>query len=182
MKAHWLALLWWTLLVPGAVHAQPAEVEERLRVRTTDGARFSATLIEITPSDLGLRRDDDDVRIPLAQVRTLERSLGERRRVARNFLITTGVGALAIGALLAVTDSGRCNDQPLGCLDAGGSFIVGFIAGGIVSAPIGLVVGLTVRGGRRERRRLPPLAGVSGTLAPMRAGRVSLGASVPLGR
>jgi len=142
MKTQWIILTWWALSHPAAVHAQPLEAGERVRVRTTDGARLVATFIEITRSDLGLRDDDDVVRIALDRVQTLERSLGERRRFGRNFLITTGVGALALGTWAAVTDTDQCSDGPFACLGAGESFMLGFVVGGIISMPIGLIVGI----------------------------------------
>jgi hypothetical protein len=136
--------------------------------------------IEITPTELGLSREDGVARIELERVGTLDRSLGERRRFGRNFLITTGVSALALGILAAATDAETCNDAPFGCLDAGGSFIVGSIFGGIVGAPIGLIVGLAVRSERWEPVTLTPSEGTSLTLMPG-AERVSLGVSVPVG-
>lgn len=180
MRARWIALMWLTL-VPAAARAQPAEVGERVRVRTTDGARLVATLVEITPSDLGLRREDGDVRISLDRIFMLERSLGERRRFARNFLITTGVAALALGTWAAVADDESCNDEPFGCLSAGESFVVGSILGGIVGAPIGLIVGLSVRSERWELATPNLPAGASSTLTPVGAHRVTLGVFVPVG-
>lgn len=140
-----------------------------------------ATFIELTPSDLELRHDDAFVHIALDRVQTLERSLGKRRRFGRNFLITTGVGALALGTWAAATDTERCSDEPFGCLDAGGSFILGSVVGGIISAPIGLIVGLSVRSERWEPATLTLPAGASVALTPLGAGRLALGASVPVG-
>ncbi len=181
MKTQWIALTWWALFVPATLDAQPAEVGERVRVGTTDGARRVGAFIEITPSDLGLRHDDGFVRIPLAQVQTLERSLGRRRRFGRTFLITTGVGALALGTFAAAADDGTCNDQPFGCLDAGGAFVIGSIVGAIYSAPIGLILGLTIRSEAWERVPFTLPGSASLSLTPLGGGRVALRASVPVG-
>lgn len=193
MKAQWIALTWLALSVPTAVHAQPAEAGGRVRVGMTEGARLVGRLVEITPSELvltgyrlrgrrgaqpGLRLVDGNVRIARGRVRTLERSLGDRRRFVRNFLITTGVGALALGTVSAATS--HCTGQD-DCIEGSGAFIVGSIAGGIISAPIGLIVGLAVHSERWEPATITLPVGASLTLTPFGAGRVALGASVRVG-
>jgi len=88
-------------------------------------------------------------------VRTLERSLGERRRFWRNFFITTAVSAVALGTVAAVAEDGTCNDQPFGCLGTGGAFVVGGIFGAVYSVPVGMVIGLAVRSERWEPAAWP---------------------------
>lgn len=145
MKAHRIVLVWAALIAPVAAAAQSVEIGERIRVRTTDGARVTATLVGITQSSVQIQNDEGERRVLLEYVSTVERSLGERRRFGRNFLITTAVGALALGTASLIMDDDTCNDQPLGCLDAGGAFMIGALVGGIVSAPIGVFVGLAIR-------------------------------------
>ncbi len=183
MKARWLALTLGALSLPSAAGAQPVEAGERVRVGTTAGTRFVGTFIEIRQGELGLRHDDGLDRINLASVRTIERSLGEQRRFVRNLLLTTGVGALTLGTLTAATWKGCTSvcDGPFSDVDPGvESFVFGFVVGGIVSTPIGLIVGLVVHSERWEPVTLLP-AGASLILSPMGAGRVALGASFLVG-
>jgi hypothetical protein len=99
----------------------------------------------------------------------------------RNFLITTGLGAVTVGTIALATDDGSCTEGIGGCAGAGGSFALGAIAGAIVSAPIGLIVGLAVRSEHWERATLGPPLGASLTLRPIRRAQVMVGIRLPLG-
>ena len=156
MRAHHMVLGWVFIVGPVAAAAQSTEVGERIRLRTIDGERVTATLVGITPSSIRIKDEEGERSVLRAHLTTVERSLGERRRFGRNLLITTAVGALAVGTMSLVMNDDTCNDQPLGCLDAGGAFIVGALVGGAISAPIGVVVGLSVRGEQWEPVTWPP--------------------------
>ncbi len=171
-----MVLGWALCIVPVVAAAQSAEIGERIRIRTTDGERVTATLIGITPSSVQIENDRGERRVLREHVSTVERSLGERRRFGRNFLITTAVGALALGTVSLFLDNDTCNDQPLGCLDAGGAFITGALVGGVVSVPIGVIVGLSVRGEQWEPVNWP--GDTSSTRSSIPAARVVFGLSV----
>lgn len=127
---------------------RPAEPGDRIRLRTAAQERFAGTLLEVTPDILRIQADGAVVRVPRDGIETLERSLGEHRRFWRHFLLTTGVGAAAMGLLVAALDDGGCSDGPFGCMGPGGAFILGAGVGAVVSLPIGLVVGVAVRSER----------------------------------
>jgi hypothetical protein len=180
MKAHWIGLTLFALAAPGYASAQTVRVGERVRIQATDMERHTGTLIAITPGELLLNEDGEEVAVGRDGLRTIERSLGERRHLGRNFLITTMAGGLALGTIAAASPpcEGAC-DGP-GAVGRGGQFVLGAIVGAVIAAPIGLIVGATVYSDEWEPASLPAPADASLTLAPLGDGRVALGASIRL--
>jgi hypothetical protein len=182
--AYRIVLIIAALFVPAAVNGQqPAGVGQRVRVRTVEGVRLTGTFVELTSVDLGMRMQNGLLRVPLEQIGTFERVNGEQRRFGRNFLITTAVGAVAMGLLLGAAEgcTSGC-DGPHISSDAsfGAKFAGGLVLGTIISAPVGVIIGLTARSDRWEPATLG-VPGASRTPLPFGPSRVALAASIRLG-
>jgi hypothetical protein len=181
MKAHWVGLALFALAAPGYSSAQTVKVGERVRIQATDMERHTGTLVAITPGELLLNEDGEEVAVSRDGLRTIERSLGERRHLGRNFLITTLAGGLALGTIAAASTPCQSVCDGPGSGGRGAQFAFGAVVGAVIAAPIGLIVGATVYSDEWEPAALPTPPDASLTLTPLGDGRVALGASIRLG-
>jgi hypothetical protein len=153
-----------TLLTPALGSAQTVPtVGDRIRVRQTDGRVTVGTVDRISADELVLGGSA----LSMDGIESIERSLGERRRFARNLAITTGVAAGAGGLISAMSWSPCRETGFLACMlhpeSRGDAFAWGFVGGGILGLPLGIIIGLAEKDERWE------------PIAKTAVGRVSLG-------
>ncbi|MSR19672.1 MAG: hypothetical protein EXR91_01645 [Gemmatimonadetes bacterium] len=167
--------------LPIAAGAQSvATAGDRIRIRQTDGSSVVGTVVEASDSQMRLLGPGGEFVVARDEIRTLERSRGEGRAFAKNFFVTTGAGALVFGFLSAATFE-QCSGFCIGPTSTGEAFTWGVVGGGILSMPIGVIVGLVVKGERWDRLFLPRPANVALSFAPVRGGGFAFRASIPVG-
>jgi len=172
-------------LDPAAAQAPAAlPIAAGTRARVTAPAlgpsRRVATVIAQRGDTLVLRSEGalNSVAVPLAGVTGLEVSRGRHTRVRRGLVVGLLGGALvgAVSAFAAYESDPCAQGQFFGCFDMGRGEQMGLgaVAGGVLGAAVGSVVGLAWRTVRWERVSLPPrIARVR--LAPMPGGGLAVG-------
>ena len=164
--------------LPIAAGAQSAG--DRIRIRQADGRSVVGTVVEASASGMRLLGQGGEFVVATDQIRTLERSRGEGRAFAKNFFLTTGAGALVYGILFAATHE-PCSGWCIGPTSAGEAFAWGVVGGGIISMPIGVIVGLVVKGERWDRLSLPRPANVALSFGPVGGNGFAFRGSIPVG-
>lgn len=180
MKALMLVALMAATL-PIATGAQSvATAGDRIRFRQADGSSVVGTVVEASDSRMRLLGPGGEFVVAADEIRTLERSRGEGRDFAKNFFVTTGAGALVFGILSAATFE-PCSGFCIGPTSTGEAFAWGVLGGGILSMPIGVIVGLVVRGEQWERLSLPRPANVALSFGHVSGNGFAFRGSIPVG-
>jgi hypothetical protein len=139
-------------------HAQlPVKEGDRVRLTLTDGSRTVGLVESVTLDRLMLRPETSEASVLFRadDVSSIERSTGQHRSFARNFGLSVGIGGMIGGTLSALSWKPCETDVFLGCLLAPAShteaFALGFVVGGALSVPVGLVMGATLKHDRWEK-------------------------------
>jgi hypothetical protein len=123
--------------------------------------------------------------VPFDGIENIERSLGERRRFARNLAITTGVGAGAGGLISAISWSPCRETGFLACMlhpeSRGDAFAWGFVGGAMLGLPVGIIIGLAEKSERWELVPRPSFGPVALGLVTGGGRGVGVLASIPFG-
>lgn len=180
MKALMIAALVAATLPIAAGAQSVATAGDRIRFRQADGSSVVGTVVEASDSQMRLLGPGGEFVVARDEIRTLERSRGEGRAFAKNFFVTTGAGALVFGLLSAATFE-QCSGFCIGPNSAGEAFAWGVVGGGIIAMPIGVIVGLVVKGERWEGLSLPRPANVALSLAPVGGTGFAFRGSIPVG-
>ena len=176
----------------GAQEVTEPPLEEGGRIRVTvAGARpQTGTLISTTGGTLrwipeassGGPGTPLEAEIPLSTITRLEQSVGTEARYRKTILLTSGVLALAGGALFGLMEEPP-DCSPYATSPCTGNrqvaFVKGFLVGGLLGVPTGAIV---ASNWRREVWN-PVALGAPGLTTPTpRVGVFALGVSIPLGR
>jgi hypothetical protein len=187
MSARIRLLVLVALVAPRTAWGQaPVAAGERVRVRYDNGS-LKGVLHEIAPTGLRLRTSEGDTTavIDFNRVTGVERSVGRGRNFVKYFFLTVGASATVIGAISAMSWSPCTETGFLACLmhpnTRGDAFVMGFVGGGVVGVPLGLILGLAAREEKWERAVMPPQSGGRIALRPIVGRNVGLAASIPFG-
>jgi hypothetical protein len=166
--------------VSGVAQGGPA-VGERVRVHRADGRVVIGTVERVSSEEVVV----GDSALSVDGIESIERSLGERRRFARNLAITTGVAAGAGGLISAISWSPCRETGFLACLlhpeSRSDAFAWGFVGGGILGLPLGIIIGLAEKDERWEPIARPAVGRVSLGLVTGGGRGVGVRASIPFG-
>jgi hypothetical protein len=158
-----------------------ASVGDRVRVQQSDGRVVVGTAERISPDEIVLGGST----LSFDGIESIERSLGERRRFGRNLAITTGVAAGAGGLISAISWSPCRETGFLACMlhpeSRSDAFAWGFVGGGILGLPLGIIIGLADKSERWEPVTRPSLGPVALRLVTGGGRGVGVRASIPLG-
>lgn len=146
-------VLWHLCPAPGLAQAA-LQPKDRIRILTVDDVSLTGVLTELSPDSLMVTGVHGTRWVHHAEIAYLERSTGRYRQFGRNLILTTGSVAAISGMLGAITWKKCVSNEFLGCLFAPESradaFMLGAIAGGVLSIPVGVIVGLAVQYDRWE--------------------------------
>jgi hypothetical protein len=164
--------------VPAAAQDSPSVATgDKVRLTPSGAGRFQATVLEVQPDALVVRLGSGvPQRIPTSGLKRLEVARGRRGHVLQGALIGF-VPGFAFGAY-----AGRaldCSDQGSDCTELDAAVATGLMLGGL-SAAVGGLVGLAVRGDRWQKVELSasrPGPRIGAALAPVPRG---MGARVTL--
>jgi hypothetical protein len=138
------------LLAPQLAMAQhPVPEGARIRVRQPPSLIWVGTLQSLSPDTVTFI-DGQGNRLSLARQNVeLERSIGRTQSFWKHFGLTVGGAALTGGIISAVTWT-ECNESGLfGCFmepaSRGEAFGWGFVAGGLVAVPLGVLLGAVIK-------------------------------------
>lgn len=144
------------LPAPGLAQLQPTD---RVRILTVDGLTLTGAVTEMSPDSLMLSSAGHANWVRQSEIAYLERSAGQYRMFARNFVVTAGSVAAVGGALAAITWTECVSNEFLGCLMTPGSrgeaFVMGAAAGALLGTPIGVILGLAIKYDRWEPAQTP---------------------------
>jgi hypothetical protein len=168
-----------TLSATGYAQAQPAE---RVRILTTNGFSITGTLAEATSDSLRIRESQDWRWVRRSDIAYLERSTRRYHRFLPNFLATVAGGA-GIGGMIGAISWKECvSNEFLGCLLApetrADAFLMGGAIGGILSVPVGVVLGLALRYDRWEPVHDGPGVSSSLSVRPVVGRGIGMSASI----
>jgi hypothetical protein len=187
MKKLLVTAIAWALVAPSFGSAQGGpNVGDRIRVEQADGTVLVGTVEGISPDALVLGSSTTGSRtLSFGMIESIERSLGEQRRFGRNLAITMGIAAGAGGLISAVSWS-PCRDTGfMACFlhpeSRGQAFTWGFVAGGVIGLPVGVIVGLAAKDERWERIARPAVGRVAIGLVTGGGRGVGVRASIPFG-
>jgi hypothetical protein len=172
----------------GAARAQSAPpVDQRVRITLRSGERLAGTVAvgEQADSVWALTDATGYTRtVPAGSVVSVEHSRGRERRFIKYLMIGTLGSATAGGLLAAVTYTPCTETGFLACFlhpaSATEAFGWGFVGGGMIGVPVGVLTGLVVREEGWERVS-PGSTGADLRLVG-RGGGLALRATVPVGR
>jgi len=185
MKISSATILLLALTLPSEIVAQvPLAAGDEIRVKDRRGLEHEGVFVSSTPDEIRLMTRSGAYAVPEAEIATVERSLGQRRRFGRNFALTVGLAAGA-GAVLGAATWQPCNDtgfmacflHPESRTDA---FAWGLAGGGLLGVPIGIIVGLAVKSERWESIPMPASQGLALSLRRSSRG-LDFVASIPVG-
>ena len=188
MKIRILLTLAATFALTQAPRAQQPVAGDRVRLLYKDGTRISGVIDSIAQDGLRMTPEfwSANVFIKYETVASVERSLGRHRRFWRNLGLTMGVAGLGAGVIGAATYSPCTDTGFLACLFAPASrtdaFAMGFVIGGAISLPVGLIIGA---GAKHERWAKPVslrVAGQAVSIRPIVGRRPGVSVTVPFGR
>jgi len=149
------------LLAPASGSAQDGpSIGDRVRVQQADGTVLVGTVEGISADEIVLGSSTADSQaLSLEGIESIERSLGDQRRFGKNLAITMGIAAGAGGLLSAISWSPCRETGFLACLlhpeSRGDAFAWGFVGGGILGLPLGIIIGLAEKDERWERIARP---------------------------
>jgi hypothetical protein len=182
MKKLFVTVLAMALVTPSFGFAQAAPtVGDRIRVQQPGGRVTVGTVERISENEIVVGGSA----LPRDGIESIERSLGERRRFARNLAITTGVAAGAGGLISAISWSPCRETGFLACMlhpeSRGDAFAWGVVGGGILGIPLGIIIGLAEKDERWEPIARPAVGRVALGLATGGGRGVGVRASIPFG-
>jgi hypothetical protein len=175
------------LLGPAYIAAQDGpSIGDRVRLQQVDGTVLVGTVEGISMDELVLGSATTDSRtLSLGGIESIERSLGEQRRFGRNLAISMGIAAGAGGLLSAVSWSPCRETGFMACFlhpeSRGQAFTWGFVAGGVIGLPVGVIVGLAAKGERWQPIARPAVGRVALGLVTGGGRGVGVRASIPFG-
>ncbi len=176
-----LMTLMFVLPSDGSAQAVPSP-GDRIRIKQVDGpvltgrlARFSAETIHLFPDSGG-----PWVEVPIEGIEALETSLGRRTRYRKYIPLSMLGGAFvgaAYGAITGYTSSTGffSFDQPEV------RAAVGFVYGGLIGLPVGLILGSVFREERWNRGALPAPTAPRLTIRPVIGSGVGFTGSIRVG-
>lgn len=175
-----VAMLWASGLAAQA-DSLPA-VGDRVRLTDVDGRRATGVVVDASERRIALRQGETVRAFDRSSLTSVERSTGRYRSFGKPLFISTFGSVLFFGLTSAATYEpceAECWFQPR---SRTGAFAEGAVFGGIVvGVPVGLVWALAVKHDRWESLGASDAgAPVKLLLIPERAGRVRVGASLPL--
>jgi hypothetical protein len=180
------ALLLLTTALPAASAGQSSlDAGDRVRVRALDGTLRVGIVDSASANGFRLTTTSGATyAMAQSEVATLERSLGEHRRFARNLFLTVGIAG-ASGGLISAAAWQPCRETGfLACFmhpdSRTDAFGWGLAGGALLGIPIGVLVGLLERSERWEPLPVPAPANVAFTLRRSSRGLELVG-SLPLG-
>jgi hypothetical protein len=179
-----VALLLAPSLNTGVAGQSGPEPGDRLRIRTLEGVVRTGTVEGASAQEVRLTHAYGTWSIPQSDIDTMERSLGQQRRFARNFFLTVGIASGAIGTISALSWSPCYSTEFLGCLlhpeSRTDAFAWGAFGGLLLGIPIGTVIGLVDKSERWEALSSGTGSGVALAVRPSVHGLL-LTASIPFG-
>jgi hypothetical protein len=127
----------------------PVQPADRVRILYRDGSSLTGVVTTHSGDSLEVRSSGDRRWVRQADVAYLERSARRHRRFGRNFAATVGSVAGVTGMISAITWKKCVSNQFLGCLlepeTRGDAFVWGAMLGGVLSVPVGVVLGLAIQ-------------------------------------
>jgi hypothetical protein len=132
---------------------------DRVRILSVDGSSLTGVASELSPDSIRVSVQGEQQRwVRRAEIAYLERSAERHRKFARNFGVTIG-SAAGVGAMLGAITWKECKSSGLfGCMFVPESrfdaFLMGGVAGGVISVPVGVILGLAIQYDRWEPTRL----------------------------
>lgn len=137
------------VLTPSAFAQEVLPEGTRVRVKVGGSPPLIATLRTISADSIWLIDADGKERSLARQNAELERSLGTHTRFWHHFGVSIMVTALGGGLLSALTFD-ECDQCIVAPDSRGEAFVWGFIAGGAIGVPIGVVLGALAKVERWE--------------------------------
>ena len=130
----------------GQWHLQPGE---RVRVLTVSGSSQVGVVSRTSSDSLMLISGTGTEWLRQGDVTYLERSVRRHRKFARNLAVTVGSVAGVSGMIAAIGWKECKSNQLFGCMMAPESrmdaFLFGGVVGGVLSVPVGVLVGLALQ-------------------------------------
>lgn len=147
-------------------------VGDRLRMEMVDGAALEGVVSSLSTESIFVREQGTgpELEILHTEIRSLERSLGRQRQFGKNFGVTVGISAGALGLLSAAAwepctgDFFNCGLTPE---HRAGAFAWGLAGGTLVGLPLGVVIGLARKSEQWEPLSIPGTEGATIRLVPV---------------
>ena len=135
------------------------QLADRVRILSFDGSSRTGVLRELSSDSIRVSVLGEQQRwVRQADVAYLERSAERHRRFGRNFALTIGSTAAVAGMLGAITWTKCVSNEFLGCLmhpeSRSDAFLMGATIGGVLSVPVGVILGLAIQYDRWEPARM----------------------------
>ncbi len=167
------------LSLPLQVTAQIVEPGERVRVRSADGGFTQGVVSSVSQTFIIIRPEagGPDLEVSVTEASRIERH-APVRRFGRNFGLTLAVSAVGGGLLNALTWSPPGDFLVTSRSEA---FTMGFVIGGAIGLPLGVIIGLAARSPGWEPLSLPGTGTARVSLAPVAGAWVGMTGSIAVG-